>query len=77
MPKPFKHSWVLNLKNVAPQKHNAICKTRAQYAKRNFALKYLKCIALQQLMLRMQVFTQKIKGKECNQNLLNKNMLVW
>jgi hypothetical protein len=57
-PKPYKHSWVCNLKNVAPQKQNAICKTRAQYAKRNFALKYLKHIALQQLMLRMQ-FLQK------------------
>ncbi len=26
-----------NLANVAPQKQNAICKTRAQYAKRNCA----------------------------------------
>ncbi len=29
------HSWAHNLKNVAPQKQNAICKTRAQYAKGN------------------------------------------
>jgi hypothetical protein len=28
---------VRNLKNVAPQKQNAICKTRAQYAKCNCA----------------------------------------
>jgi hypothetical protein len=31
------HRWARNFKNVAPQKQNAICKTRAQYAKRNCA----------------------------------------
>jgi hypothetical protein len=31
------HSWECKLKKVAPQKQNAICKTRAQYAKRNCA----------------------------------------
>jgi hypothetical protein len=30
------------LKNVAPRKQNAICKTRAQYAKRNCAFELLK-----------------------------------
>jgi hypothetical protein len=29
------HSWACNIKNVAPQKQNTVCKTRAQYAKRN------------------------------------------
>ncbi len=30
----FNYRWARNLKNVGPQKQNAICKTRAQYAKR-------------------------------------------
>ncbi len=38
------------------QKQNAICKPRAQYA--IAFLNYLKRIALQQLMLRTQVFTK-------------------
>jgi hypothetical protein len=46
---------VRNLKNVAPQKQNAICKTRTQNA--IALLNYLKRIAPQQLMLRTQVFT--------------------
>jgi hypothetical protein len=31
------HKWARNYKNVAPQKQNAICKKRLQYAKRNCA----------------------------------------
>jgi hypothetical protein len=51
------HSWACNLKNVAPQKQNAICKTRAQNA--IALLNYLNRMVLQQLMLRTQVFTKK------------------
>jgi 1,2-phenylacetyl-CoA epoxidase PaaB subunit len=36
------HSWARNIKNVAPQKQNAICKTRAQYTKRNCAFELFK-----------------------------------
>jgi hypothetical protein len=36
------HSWARNLKNVAPQKQNAICKPSAQYAKRNCTFELLK-----------------------------------
>jgi hypothetical protein len=36
------HRWVRNLKKVAPQKQNAICKPRVQYAKRNCAFKLFK-----------------------------------
>jgi hypothetical protein len=35
-------SWARNFKNVAAQKQNAICKTRAQYAKRNCAFELFK-----------------------------------
>jgi hypothetical protein len=38
----YKHSWARNLKKVAPQKQNAICKTRAQCAKRNCAFELFK-----------------------------------
>jgi hypothetical protein len=36
------HRWARNLKNVALQKQNAICKTRAQYAKPNCAFELFK-----------------------------------
>jgi hypothetical protein len=36
------HSWARKLKKVAQQKKNAICKTRAQYAKRNCVFKLFK-----------------------------------
>jgi hypothetical protein len=38
------HSWVRKLKKVAPQKQNAICKTRAQYAKCNCAFELFKAL---------------------------------
>jgi hypothetical protein len=47
-----------NFKNVAPQKQNAICKIRVQYANAIALLNYLQRIAPQQLMLRTQVFTK-------------------
>ncbi len=34
--------WARNFQNVAPQKQNAICKPRAQYAKHNCTLKLFK-----------------------------------
>jgi hypothetical protein len=56
---PRRHSWArnINITNVAPQKQNAIRKTRAQYA--IALLNYLKRIAPQQLIQRTQVFTKK------------------
>ncbi len=58
------HSWARKLKEVVPQKQNAICKTRAQHAKRNCGLlNYLKRIATQQLILRKQVFTKNVKAQ--------------
>jgi hypothetical protein len=54
---PRRHSWARNITNVAPQKQNAIRKTRAQYA--IALLNYLKRIAPQQLIQRTQVFTKK------------------
>jgi hypothetical protein len=57
------HSWECKLKKVAPQKQNAICKTRAQNA--IALLNYLKRIAPQQLMLRMQVFTNNLTPQIC------------
>jgi hypothetical protein len=48
----FWHSWARNIKNVAPQNQNAICKTRANTQNAIAFLNYLKRIALQQLMLR-------------------------
>jgi hypothetical protein len=53
------HSWARNIKNVAPQKQNAICKTRAQYANAIALFNYLKRIAPQQLILSTQVFRKK------------------
>jgi hypothetical protein len=68
------HRWARNLKNVAPKKQNAICKTRAHYS--IALLNYLKCIAPQQLMLRTQVFTKKfLSAKNATATLLNKKVL--
>jgi hypothetical protein len=38
----FKQRWGRNFKTVAPQKQNAICKARAQYAKCNCACELFK-----------------------------------
>jgi hypothetical protein len=55
-----RNKWARNIKNIAPQKQNAIYKTRVQSQNAIALLKYLKRIAPQQLMLRTQVFTKKI-----------------
>jgi hypothetical protein len=55
----FWQRWACNFRNVAPQKQNTICKTRAQHAKAIALLNYLKRITPQQLMLRRQI-TQNI-----------------
>jgi hypothetical protein len=52
------HSWARNLKNVAPQKQNAICKTRAQYAKHNYAFELFKAHCAATILLRTKVFTK-------------------
>jgi hypothetical protein len=70
------HRWARNLKNGLPQKQNAICKTRAQYAKCNCFLNYLKQIALQQLMIKKKVFTKKLLcAKNATAILLSKKVL--
>ncbi len=62
---PFQHSWAHNIKNVAPQKQNAIA-----------LFNYLKSIVPQQLMLRMQVFTKKIlSGKNATATLIFRQSL--
>jgi hypothetical protein len=38
----YTQGWARNFKNVAPQKQNAICKLRAQYAKCNCTFKLFK-----------------------------------
>jgi hypothetical protein len=38
----YTHSWALNRNTVAPQKQNAIRKTREQYAKGNYAFELFK-----------------------------------
>jgi DNA-binding IscR family transcriptional regulator len=53
-----------------PQKQNAICKTRAQYA--IALLNYLKRIAPQQLMLRTQVSRKKLLSS----NFLSKKVTL-
>jgi hypothetical protein len=58
--------WARNFKKFAPQKQNAMCKHRAQNA--IALLNFLERIAPQQLMLRTQVLTKKIKCKERKRN---------
>jgi hypothetical protein len=56
-----------NLKKVAPQKQNAIRKTRAQYAKRNCAFELFKAHCAATIYAKSTSFQQKIiKRKERN-----------
>jgi hypothetical protein len=55
-----KHSWAHNLKNIAPQKQNAIFKQERNTQNAIAFLNYLKCIAPQKLMLRTKVLTKKL-----------------
>ncbi len=71
-----KHSWARNIKNVAPQKQNAICKTRAQYAKRNCAFELFKANCAATINAKNASFHEKIlKHKKCNGNFINKIFL--
>jgi hypothetical protein len=72
------YSWAPNLKNVAPQKQNAICKTRAQYAKRNFAFELFKAHCAATINAKNASFHKKFfKRKEHNRNFfLIRNFLV-
>ncbi len=45
----YTQGWARNFKNVAPQKQNAICKLRAQYAKCNCTFKLFKGIVQRKL----------------------------
>jgi hypothetical protein len=61
------HSWARNLKNNATQKQNAICKTRAQYAKDNCAFELFKAHCAATINAKNASFHKKIlKCKERN-----------
>jgi hypothetical protein len=63
------HSWVRNLKNVAPQKQNTICKTRAQYTKCNCAFEQFKAHCTATINAKNASFHKKIfKRKDRNRN---------
>jgi hypothetical protein len=65
------HSWARNIKNVAPQKKNAICKTRAQYAKRNCAFELFKAHCAATMNAKNASFHEKIlKRKNATATLL-------
>jgi hypothetical protein len=71
-----RHSWAPNIKNVAPQKQNAICKTRVQYAKRNCAFELFKAHCAATINAKNASFHEKIlKRKKCNGNFINKIFL--
>jgi hypothetical protein len=60
-----------NLKNVAPQKQNAIFKTRAQYAKGNCAFELFKAHCATTINAKNASFHKKIlKRKERNRNFI-------
>jgi hypothetical protein len=62
---------VRNLKNVAPQKQNAFCKTRAQYAKHNCAFEPFKAHCAATINAKSASFYKKIlKRKERNRNII-------
>jgi hypothetical protein len=67
-----KHSWARNIKNVfVPQKQNAICKTRAQYAKRNCAFELFKAHCAATINAKNASFHEKIlKHKNATATLL-------
>jgi hypothetical protein len=63
-------SWARNLKNVAQQKQNAICKTRAQYAKRNCAFELFKAHCAATINAKNASFKFFFKHKEHNRNFI-------
>ncbi len=70
------HSWARNIKNVVPQKPNAICKTRAQYAKRNCAFELFIAHCAATINAYNASFHKKnFKCKKRNRNLNNKILL--
>ncbi len=73
------HRWARNLKNVAPQKQNAIWKTRAQYAKRNCSFELLKVHFAATINAKNGSFLQKkFKAKRTQSQLyLIRKFLVW
>jgi hypothetical protein len=67
---PGVHSWARNLKNVATQKQNAICKTRAEYAKRNCAFELFKAHCAATINTKIASFQKKIlSAKNANATL--------
>jgi hypothetical protein len=65
------HSWARNVKNVAPQKQNAIRKTRAQYPKRNCAFELFKAHCAATIKAKNASFHKNFfKRKEHNRNFI-------
>jgi hypothetical protein len=61
--------WARKLKKVAPQKQNAICKTRAQYAKRNCAFELFKAHCAAAINAKNKNFhIQKFKAQRMQPN---------
>jgi hypothetical protein len=66
-----------NIKNVALQKQNAICKTRAQYAKRNCAFELFRAHRAATINANNASFHKKIsKHKKRNRNYINKVLRI-
>jgi hypothetical protein len=63
-------SWARNIQKVAPQKQNAICKTRAQNAKRNCAFELFKAHCVATINAKNASFHKKILKR--NSNFINK-----
>jgi hypothetical protein len=65
------HRWARNLKNVAPQMQNAICKTREQFAKCNCIFELLKAHCAETINAKNTSFHKKfLKRKEHNCNFI-------
>jgi hypothetical protein len=59
------HRWARNFKNVAPQEQNAICETRAQFAKHNGAFELFKAYCAATINAKNESFHNNIlKRKE-------------
>jgi hypothetical protein len=62
----YSQRWVRNFKNVSLQKQNAICKLRAQLAKRNCALELFKAHCVATINAKNASFHKKILKRNSN-----------
>jgi hypothetical protein len=72
----FYHSLAHNIKNVAPQKQNAICNTRAQYAKRNCAFELFKVNCAATVNVKNASFHKKIVKRKKRHHNFNHRILL-